>query len=450
MNDSICYMAYYMGNKTYLKDTAYRDQAGIYRFQGNDSLDHGMYIFAGQENNKLFDFFVDHNQIMAFSSSLNDLTGQMKVTGSETNRLFFDYVHYLGQKQKEIRPIRERIKRFSNQTDSLAKAKNEAAKLDQAVKNFQKEFLTEHKKSLSVRFLQANQEPTIPSTPILPNGRPDSNFRYHYYKNHYFDNLNLSDAGLLHTPLYQKRVENFLDKMVIQQPDSLIKEIDHLIQLASGHTKTHEFMIWELIIKYERSNIMGLDAVFVHLVEKHIRNHSYEWLNKTVQKNLEERATILTPLLIGKTAPNIVMMDTSGSPRALAGIKADYTLLFFWDTQCSHCKIETPKLIDFYQKNHKDFSFEVFAVCTDTSFLRMKEYIREKDLKWINVHGYQSFTPDFHDQYDIYSTPVFYLLNREKKIIGKRILTDHLMDLIEHDNLIEKQRKSKTPNSNLK
>jgi hypothetical protein len=57
--------------------------------------------------------------------------------------------------------------------------------------------------------------------------------------------------------------------------------------------------------------------------------------------------------------------------------------------------------------------------------------MREKQLDWINVNGYYSASGDFHDTYDIYSTPVMYLLNEEKEIIAKRLLTKELQMFIE-------------------
>ena len=60
----------------------------------------------------------------------------------------------------------------------------------------------------------------------------------------------------------------------------------------------------------------------------------------------------------------------------------------------------------------------------------MKRYIRENKLNWINVNGPRSLTWGYHDKYDIYSTPVMYLLDEEKKIIAKRLLTDQLSDFI--------------------
>ncbi len=74
----------------------------------------------------------------------------------------------------------------------------------------------------------------------------------------------------------------------------------------------------------------------------------------------------------------------------------------------------------------------VFAVCVDTNLAKWKKAIVEKDVDWINVNGTRSVTPDYHDLYDIYSTPVIYLLNRKKEIIAKRISGKQISGFLEH------------------
>ena len=84
---------------------------------------------------------------------------------------------------------------------------------------------------------------------------------------------------------------------------------------------------------------------------------------------------------------------------------------------------------------HK-LKLEVFAVGTELEIKEWQEYVEKNELPWINV----SDTPEinknayeylqkgvttlnslnFRDVYDIYSTPVVFILDKDKKIIGKR------------------------------
>jgi thiol-disulfide isomerase/thioredoxin len=117
-------------------------------------------------------------------------------------------------------------------------------------------------------------------------------------------------------------------------------------------------------------------------------------------------------------------------PVSLHNIKAKFTIVFFWDPTCSHCKKEVPKLVDFYNREHNKLDLKIFAVCSDTNMAEMKKYIRLNKLNFINVNGPRAYTSNFHDLYDIYSTPVIYLLDENKKILAKRLLTDQLETFI--------------------
>jgi len=74
----------------------------------------------------------------------------------------------------------------------------------------------------------------------------------------------------------------------------------------------------------------------------------------------------------------------------------------------------------------------VFAVNTDTSLEKWKKYIVDNDLKWINVNGTRSISPDYHQLYDIRTTPTLFLLDEKKRIIAKRLKTEQLIPFLEN------------------
>ncbi len=81
----------------------------------------------------------------------------------------------------------------------------------------------------------------------------------------------------------------------------------------------------------------------------------------------------------------------------------------------------------------------MFAIAANADFPAWKNYIAENKLNWVNVNGMKSMTEDFHDLYDIYGTPVIYVLNKERKIIAKRIKAEQIPLVIEHN---QKQRQT--------
>ena len=126
----------------------------------------------------------------------------------------------------------------------------------------------------------------------------------------------------------------------------------------------------------------------------------------------------------------MIMMDITNNPVALSAIEARYTLIFFWESNCGHCKTEMPKAVKLYMDMKDKCDLQVYAVSSDTSITAWKKYIRENSPDWINVNGNLSFTPNFRDLYDAHSTPVMYLLDEHKIIIAKRILSDQIGEVI--------------------
>jgi len=216
-------------------------------------------------------------------------------------------------------------------------------------------------------------------------------------------------------------------------PDSLIKESDYLVEKARANKEVFKYVVWYLTYTYETSNIMGFDAIFVHLVEKYYMTNQCYWLSAKSLENYTNRAMKIKPTLLGNIAPNMIMQDTSLVLQSMHAIQARYTILLFWDPECGHCQTEVPKIHENYLKVKSELGMEVFAICCDTNMFKMKEFIRKNKLSWINVNGPRALTPPYSDSYDIYSTPVIFILDDKKAVLAKRIGYDKIEEFIRND-----------------
>lgn len=432
-DDQYLLLANYFADKQYITDTLRKDKSGWFVLEADSVLPGGLYIVAGDKKNRYFEFLINQEPRMSFEADVKDPVNTLKIKGSNENLAFAEYVKYLSARQREIEPLQKAFKRTETAwPDSAALLKKDIERINKEVLNYMDEFQKKYQGTFAATFVKASREPDIPETPLLPDGKPDSLFPYRWYKAHYFDNLPLDDARLLRTPFYHQRVNNYFSKMVVQHPDSIIAETRRLMPVAARSRDTYRYMVWFLTNHTERSEIMGMDAAFVYMVENFYANGDMDyWINKTVKENLVKKARKLKPILLGKTAPELIMLDTLMQPVSLHAVKARYTIVLFWDPSCGHCKKEIPKLVDFMQRRGKEFDIQVFAVCSDTNMREMKKYIRQLNMNWINVNGPRAYTPNYHDLYDIYSTPVMYLLDEKKKIIAKRLMTDQIETFIE-------------------
>ncbi|NQT77794.1 MAG: DUF5106 domain-containing protein [Bacteroidetes bacterium] len=420
-SDTIGFLGHYYGNKLSISDTADAKNGKIV-FEGHEALKQGVYFFISGEKKKLFEFLIDANQDFSLRSSLESPIEDMIIKGSEENTLFYNYLKYNRQCYGEIKSLQSSIS-SSPDEGSTAMIKQQIDSINTASIEYKLKLMKENPGSLTTLLFNTMRNPEVPDF-FLENGRHDTLSAYLYYRKHYWDNIDLSDDRVLRTPVFHTKLERYMTDVIPKQPDSLIVEIDKMIQSTAENHEMRDYLLWYFTNTYEVSNIMGYDRIFVHMVDQYFTNETYEWLNPVVQNNMIERVEQLRYLLLGEYAPLLIMADTLNEFISLHDIVAEYIVVIFWSGSCGECKQEVKILNDFYKST--DLNLKIYAVNTDTVFISWKNYISRKNLDWINVNGNLSLTSDYHDLYDIYSTPVIYVLDDRKRIIAKRLAAESI------------------------
>ncbi len=428
LEDSVLYLANYYGDKTLLVDTAYKKGRNNYTFEGNKWLDGGVYIIVGQQKNSIFEFLISDSQDLKFDSDINNLIEKMKVKGSNENALFFDYLSFSNIEYKQLKKYQQRLKNPSTPADSIPILNTQIEKLNQDIEDYKDDIIEAYPNAFISHFFLAIKTPETTKTPLI--SKQDSIRAFEDFKKHYWDSMDFTDDRLIRTPVFHSKLDYYFNTLVYPEADSIIVEIDHFLGNIPQNSEMYKHSLWYLTVKYDQSNIMGYDAILVHFADKYYSKGKANWLNTDVLKNILEEAAKRKNTLIGMKAPNLIMQDMDMNPNSMYEINKKYTLVYFWDPKCGHCKEETPKLIDFYTKNAKNLNLEVYAVCTDTNMMEMKTYIDDHKMNWINVNGTRSYTQDFHELYNVYSTPFIFLLDENKTILAKQIRSEQLLEFI--------------------
>jgi peroxiredoxin len=433
LSDTSVYLGYYYGKFQYVTDTTRLDKTGKGVFENTDTVGGGIY-FIIMPNKKYFEFILDKDRILNFETDTTDLVQNLKTKGSDDNAWFFDYQKFIGVQGKLMEKLGAdftRLKAADNK-DSLKIVEEKMKAVNKEVTDYKEKFVNDHPKSFVSKVFNASREPVVPEAPILSNGRKDSLFEYKYFRAHFWDDFDLTDDRLLRTPILNNKLDQYFNKVVPQIPDTLIAEIDAVIEKSRPNKEVFKYIVWYLTHQYETSQVMGMDAVFVFLVDKVYRPGDAFWVSDNVKGKIIARADKIKPNLIGKVAPELILIDTNNRLVSLHSIVAQYTVVYFWDPECGHCAKETPKLIKYYNDVKDTLDIKIYAVCSDTSLTRWKKTIHEKKMEqFINVNGTRSAEGNFHDLYDIYSTPVVYLLDRKKRILAKRLPVDQIGPFIE-------------------
>jgi len=171
---------------------------------------------------------------------------------------------------------------------------------------------------------------------------------------------------------------------------------------------------------FEPSKFMGGDEVFVWLVNQFYVNGYVDWVSKNDLAKIREKAEGLSTELIGNPAPDFAFDTQDNGRMKLSEVQSPITILYFWDSECGHCRKETPRLKEFYDE-YKDKGVEIVALTLENEFTGWKKYIQENDLDWINGYESDFERPNFLWYYYIPTTPKKLVLGPDKTIIAKNL-----------------------------
>jgi thiol-disulfide isomerase/thioredoxin len=437
IQDSVLYLVHYYGNSNSIADTALRNTKGRYVFYGDGKLPEGVYILVDEGKSKSYlEFLIGDQQHFGVETDTLDFYGNLRFKNSPVNTTFREYTTFVIAQRKESEALRVERDYIEDSGEALQQAtrieelEEQISKIDQKVKQKQKALIDADPASILAVLLRLQWEPEHPYD--LRNGtREDTINAFNYTRNHYWDAIDLSDERYVRTPLFHQKLNNYLAGLVVQHPDTIIKEGERIISQTVAAPELFKFVVWHVVNMTERSNVMGMDKAFVHFASAYYLSGKAWWISDAVKTRMAERVRRLERVLIGTRAPELQMWDTNKVTTSLHRVNAEYLILLFWDYDCGHCKKIMPDIRDYYHKM-RDQGVQVFAVGTKTDLDKWKDYIIKNNLDWINVNGGYSINR-YDTLYDIMATPVIFLLDKDKNILAKRLDIEQIRDFIKHD-----------------
>jgi thiol-disulfide isomerase/thioredoxin len=365
--------------------------------------------------------------------SIDKLPDGVKFKNSPENERFQAYVDFLkgyGKKQESFKKQLEDAK-TTEDTAAVRKAATESAK---DLVNYRKDYMNKYSGTLLANVFGALEVPTVPEGDhFLADGKTkDSTFAYNYYKSHFWENFNYQDDRLIHTPLLDGKLEEYMNKLVLPYPDSVEAEADRLLKKAKGTKDLFKYTLWWLTRNVENSKVMGMDEVFVYLVENYYMKGEAFWLTNEELSKYAERAQKIAPNVIGNIAPEVKLKNIlTKKEESMQGIKANWTLLIFYSPDCGHCQKEIPAIDSVYEAVLKAKGCKVYTVATEGDEKKITEFlVKHKLEKWTNTWD-PEHTGDWRGKFDVYSTPTIYVLDEKKIIRGKRLDHSNIHSVIE-------------------
>ena len=220
----------------------------------------------------------------------------------------------------------------------------------------------------------------------------------HAQNAHFWDGIETFDGPTDENPILASQLDFYFDKMVAPLPDSITLEISRLVDRTESNTDLRDLILWHLLQKYRHPEYMSQDQVFVWLYDQYFSQLKIKDLNERNLALIRDKAERFRRLALFNPAPNFRLNDTI----ELQTVESEYMVLFFYDHDCDLCHQEM-KDLDSVCANHPEI--KVLAIDLNTDDAR------------VDV---------LYELYDIETTPLIYVLDRDKRIIAKKIRAEQI------------------------
>ena len=455
--DTTVNLVKYYGKGIYYADTA-QIKNGIVEFDGSKQKHGVLALFLPGQN--MLDFVFNGEEVY-IETALPDMITNVKVKKSEENKVFYPYIKFFSENKKEADRLGELRKNHDKDSEQYKELSTQIEAITKAVTAYQNKLMADNPGKLVSKIVKMSMDVEIPEAPVDEAGKIiDSNWRFLYYRAHYFDNIDLGDDRLVRTPIFHNKLSYYFDKnMMLQHWDTVIYYAFDFCDRLDPKSDMFQYCVSWITSTYEKSKIMGMDKVFVYMGERYYcakdkeGNPLAHWMPEDKLKDLCEKVETQKNLVMGVKPPNISLRDTTDvNWRDFYSLPSEYTILYFWDPECGHCKKITPKLQTLYEKKYRERNVEIFAIgkAVGDDFEKWKKFIRENNMEFINVAvtntlyedamiDARKFVPryttleslNYQQTYDIYATPKVFVLDKDKKIVAKSLTISQLEDLID-------------------
>ncbi len=366
----------------------------------------GVYRLMYDMNNGGYVDFLYSKESVELKFNPNFPSGTTEFITSEENKLYENYKSKTDNLKQQLDSLQ--LVYFRLQDESALKLTSE--NYNKTLKNYketQADFINKSKNKLAYNFIKASERYYAPEVFSSPQLYLNSE------KLHYFDAVDFNDIVLQNSIFYTEKIVDYVfylnrsDEIDVQNT-LYINAVNEISEKIGDNTALKSEMLITLMYNFSQlENITLIDYIIENIYNK----LSVENQNQTdIDQILES-----VKLAVGRPAPDFIW-DEKGIQKSLYNENEATTyMLIFWSTTCSHCLNEVPQLYDLLKD---DEDVKVIAIALENDELGFNHY-SEKFEKWTNVLGLNKWENPIGNAYNITSTPSYFILDANKKIISK-------------------------------
>jgi peroxiredoxin len=400
---------------------------GMITFPLKNNLPVGMYRISFADS--LYTDIIFNHESIEMENDIKSLHSGLRIVSSRENSLYYDYWKYSGAISDTIAMIASAGDRMytasghklTPQLDSMQK-KIQTLNAKLAQNNNR---LIEEAQGLFVsKIISAYNMPEYYTYLKKPGAYPYAS-PMDFLRDHYFDNVDLADSLMLNTEVIYAMVTDYLN--TFGDPPSTPnynRAIDTVMNRVAANPGILDYTLKLLLNTFENTE---WEKVFIHLVDTYVASNNCEIADAGLYA---KKSAAIKMLGAGNPSPAAILNDVHGKKVPLYDISASIVLVFFWSSDCPHCRKIIAELKTIYSTYHPR-GFEIYGIAMDTIAQAWKAAVNSYDMKWINVSDLRGPGSDLLITFNAWETPCFLLLDDQKRIISRPMLISQIRDELE-------------------
>ena len=232
-------------------------------------------------------------------------------------------------------------------------------------------------------------------------------------------------------------VTAYLQTLLEEPVDTIDVRVDRLIDsVGRQHPELQSKVAGIAFDFFTASPVMGHEAVAIHIADNWFLNHRLKLENEELYPVIATYAEFNRSSLIGCPAPELELEDIRGIPVQVREAATACNVLFFYDTDCSTCRRESPLLADLLRNYHGE-TLTCFAIYTQGDRQAWEAYVQETfagidnpDVNIIHLWDPEAAS-GFHKKYAVLSTPMMFLTDSQNIIVGRGLDCEALAQMLD-------------------
>lgn len=229
----------------------------------------------------------------------------------------------------------------------------------------------------------------------------------------------------------------FYDVLVLEELEVKNAEMDRLIETCQD-SLTRQHVALQIFNHYMHARVMGEEAVALHIYDEWIASGKVKTRSEFEQMEAEIFATFNRNSMLGMKAAEVGLRKPGGEIMTIP-VPGRKAVIFFYDTSCAKCKLESQLLPPVLED--VGFPMDFYAVYTGADRGEWRKFRNRLKVRNRNVKMYHLWDPemdsDYQLMYGVTATPRMFFVLEDGEIIGRRLEVVNLQEIIHYVTLAQ-------------